>query len=242
MNTEHTLAPPPALKDSLAHTESYSDERRAAEVERTAPAVAAPPAAAVPQGKIGPNALIQTVRVMRRMLGEEETAEILGACTLTHLLQREPETMVDEADFFDLADTLAAHVGDETTQTILTESGRLTAAYLLEHRIPKPFQRLLLLLPRRAAMKLLMTAIRKHAWTFVGSGTFTYELGRRPRLTIACSRDVTRAVCGFYGGTFEHLFQTLVDSNAHLEMITMPPVVRTYCVYWVSYSPEGAPA
>ncbi|MCB0074660.1 MAG: bacteriochlorophyll 4-vinyl reductase, partial [Caldilineaceae bacterium] len=189
-----------------------------------------PPAAASIAGKIGPNALIQTVHVLQAQASPDEVAAVLHACGLERLLTEMPSTMVDEQEFFDLADTLAAQRGVTETQAILREAGRLTGDYLLTHRIPRPFQRLLHLMPRRAAMKLLMTAIRKHAWTFVGSGDFTYTLGRRPQLTIACSSNVTSAVCGFYGGTFERLFQTLVDAEAQVEMITTPPIVRTYCV------------
>ena len=198
-----------------------------------------PPAAASIAGKIGPNALIQTVHVLQAQASPDEVAAVLHACGLERLLTEMPSTMVDEQEFFDLADTLAAQRGVTETQAILREAGRLTGDYLLTHRIPRPFQRLLHLMPRRAAMKLLMTAIRKHAWTFVGSGDFTYTLGRRPQLTIACSSNVTSAVCGFYGGTFECLFQTLVDAEAQVEMITTPPIVRTYCVYRVLYGPQA---
>ena len=205
------------------------------------PDVAESPPAAAPSvaGKIGPNALIQTVHVLQAQASPDEVAAVLHACGLERLLTEMPSTMVDEQEFFDLADTLAAQRGATETQAILREAGRLTGDYLLAHRIPRPFQRLLHLLPRRAAMKLLMTAIRKHAWTFVGSGDFTYTLGRRPQLTIACSSNVTSAVCGFYGGTFERLFQTLVDAEAQVEMITTPPIVRTYCVYRVLYGPQA---
>ena len=201
-------------------------------------AESAPAAAPSVTGKIGPNALIQTVRVLQGQASPDEVAAVLHACGLERLLAEMPATMVDEQEFFDLADTLAAQRGVTETLAILREAGRLTGDYLLAHRIPRPFQRLLHLLPRRAAMKLLMTAIRKHAWTFVGSGDFTYTLGRRPQLTIACSSNVTSAVCGFYGGTFERLFQTLVDAEAQVEMITTPPIVRTYCVYRVLYGPQ----
>ena len=205
------------------------------------PEIAESPSAAAPSvaGKIGPNALIQTVHVLQAQASPDEVAAVLHACGLERLLTEMPSTMVDEQEFFDLADTLAAQRGATETQAILREAGRLTGDYLLAHRIPRPFQRLLHLMPRRAAMKLLMTAIRKHAWTFVGSGDFTYTLGRRPQLTIACSSNVTSAVCGFYGGTFERLFQTLVDAEAQVEMITTPPIVRTYCVYRVLYGPQA---
>jgi divinyl protochlorophyllide a 8-vinyl-reductase len=98
-------------------------------------------------------------------------------------------------------------------------AGLRTADYLLAHRIPKPVQALLKRLPATWAARLLLSAIRRHAWTFAGSGVFTARAGRPTVLTLRSNplcKGVASAVpaCDFYAATFERLFRTLVHRDA----------------------------
>lgn len=167
--------------------------------------------------RIGPNALIQTVAALQE---GDTAARVLERAGRLDLLDHEPEHMVDEREFATLVRAMVDEVGVVQSRNYLYRSGELTAAYLLKHRIPVPFQHLLrvTLIPRRAALWLLLFAISKHAWTFVGSGTFTYTVGQPSELMVESAIHPTDAASGFYGGTFAFLIHTLID--AHAEMHT----------------------
>ena len=199
-------------------------------------AVAAPTAS---PAKIGPNALIQTVRALREQTSDAKIAAILRQCQQEALLVEEPSAMVDEQLFETLVGAVSDQLGVELAQQILWRSGVLTALYLLENRIPRPFQHLLRPLPPRPALALLLAAIRQHAWTFVGSGQFTYRVWRTPQLTVATHIQPIDAVCGFYGGTFEHLFRTLVATQTRVVTTTSisnrEPAGKASCIYTIHF-------
>jgi divinyl protochlorophyllide a 8-vinyl-reductase len=171
--------------------------------------------------KIGPNAIIQTVHALKEIVGLRQTEELLACADRTDLLAHLPEEMIDEQEFQALVGTLFAQLGEPQALRILRRSGQLTARYLLRHRIPQPAQRMLRLLPETIALRLLLAAINKHAWTFVGSGEFRYTLGRNPAITITrcilcADLQSETPICSFYTGCFEHLFRTLIDPRARV--------------------------
>ncbi len=183
--------------------------------------------------KIGPNALIQTVNALRELYSEAQIAAMLALSGHVHLLEVSPEGMVDENEFDRLVDALAANLGVLEARRVLQRAGELTAFYLLEHRIPRPFQKLLRWLPRRMALRLLLVAMQQNAWTFIGSGTFTFDLsGKLPTIQIASNIRLMEAACGFFGGTFECLIQTLVDGGAFLRYV----IDRETCDYVIQFS------
>lgn len=181
--------------------------------------------------RIGPNALIQTVRALRETYDDQQVGAILSRAHLSHLLHDDPAGMVAESDFAALVTALTEALGMDVAHDILERSGQLTAAYLLVHRIPRPFQHLLRLVPRRVAFWLLLTAISQHAWTFVGSGTFTFAVGRETRLTVVSSITPAEAVSGFYGGTLQHLVHSLIDAHADTQTVTAPMGEQAACTY-----------
>lgn len=185
--------------------------------------------------KIGPNALTQTVRALREVMSESQLADLLQQCNQEFLLHEAVAEMVDERAFGALVETLAAELGVEQARQVLYRSGQLTAGYLLRHRIPRPFQWLLRPLPHRPALKLLLMAISQHAWTFVGSGDFRYNVDRTTRLTVATPIRPAEAVCGFYGGTFAHLIQVLINAQARLETSVSR---QDGCVYLIKQSQD----
>lgn len=167
---------------------------------------------------IGPNALLQPVAVLRARLGEERARRILEAST-GRTLDRLPDAMVDETEVARFHRGVVDSLGWEAGLPVLREAGLRTGDYLLAHRIPKPAQFVLKLLPARMALGLLAKAMSKHAWTFAGSGTFHYASGANPVFEIAhcpLCRGVQApsAACDFYAGTFERLVKVLVDPGA----------------------------
>ncbi len=205
-------------KDSSVHTVSHTPSLH-------------PPTHA----RIGPNALIQTVRALQEICGRAEATAILERGQQAHLIDYTPTDMVPEADFQALVLLLTTHLGVEQATHVLRLSGQYTAHYLLHHRIPRPFQQLLKVLPRRLALALLLFAIRKNAWTFVGSGTFTYRVGQETQLTIVSGIHSNGAVCGFYGGTFATLIQQIIDAQARVQATRSQGGEDSRCEYVVLF-------
>jgi divinyl protochlorophyllide a 8-vinyl-reductase len=174
--------------------------------------------AAAHAGRIGPNAIIRVAEALRHQVGASITAELFALAGLSPYLAAPPQQMVDEAEARRLHIVLRSELGPRVAAEVSREAGVATAEYLLAHRIPKPVQALLRVLPAALACRLLLTAIRRHAWTFAGSGTFTAVAGRPTLLTIRdnplCRGQASEVpVCDYYAATFEHLFRQLVHRD-----------------------------
>ena len=70
------------------------------------------------------------------------------------------------AEALSLHHAVRAVLGPERGAAVLRAAGEGTGRYLLAHRIPPRAQTLLRLLPAPLASRLLVAAIRRHAWTF----------------------------------------------------------------------------
>ena len=123
-----------------------------------------------PGALIGPNAVLQAVAVMEERLGIAETAAILADAQIARLPSG--AHMIPEVEALRLHRWLALH-DPMGALVIAEESGARTADYIIANRIPRAAAWLLRCLPARIAAPLLMQAIRKHAWTFIGAGVFT---------------------------------------------------------------------
>jgi divinyl protochlorophyllide a 8-vinyl-reductase len=172
-------------------------------------------------GRIGPNAITRVADVLRARRGEAAAAALFGRAGLLPYLTQPPEAMVDEAEVTRLHQVLRDSLGMAFAQEVAHEAGMRTADYLLAHRIPRPAQAVLKRLPARLAARMLLLAIRGHAWTFAGSGTFSAQAGRPVVLSIRHNpmcRGATLAEpgCDFYAATFERLFRELVHPAAHV--------------------------
>lgn len=166
-------------------------------------------------GRIGPNAIIRLLEVLQYGPGPAKAERLFRAAGLERYLTTPPERMVPEEEVTALHRVLAAELGHVLARRIAREAGRRTADYLLAHRIPKPVQVLLKLLPEGLASRLLLKAVARHSWTFAGSGTFTVHAASPAVVSIAgcplCKgSEATEAICDFYTGTFERLYQVLV--------------------------------
>lgn len=172
-----------------------------------------------PAGRIGPNAIVRVAEAVTARHGAGATARLFLAAGLSRHLTTPPTRMVDEAEVIRLHAELRAMFGLEAAQALSREAGRLTAGYLLAHRIPKPMRVLLPRLPARLASRVLLAAVSRHAWTFAGSGHFTARPGRPVRLRIEdcplCrGAESDEPLCEFYSATFEHLYRALVHPDA----------------------------
>ena len=189
-------------------------------------AVAAAPAGAPPAARIGPNAIIQLRVALERRHGRGASRAVFRAAGLSHYLLAAPTRMVDEREVITLHAALLARFDPEQCAALAREAGRLTADYVREHRIPAPARALLRLLPARLATRLLLGAIARNAWTFVGSGEFAVVPGLPTCIEIRdcplCRhRRAEVAVCDYYAATFERLLRSLAAPRVR--------VVETAC-------------
>ncbi len=175
--------------------------------------------------RIGPNAIIQTVATLVDRVGASETTAILSAATawrLDHL----PTEMVDERDVTALMRGVVEHFSVVDAEAIMREAGVRTADYLLRVRIPGVAQRILGILPRRIGLRLLLSAITKHSWTFAGSAEFVVQRDAAGTTTFSLRgcpvcRGMTahEPVCHYYAATVEHLVSTIVVRRARVREV-----------------------
>lgn len=177
--------------------------------------------------RIGPNSITRMNEALRARCGEAEAARLFEAAGLAHHHASPPDSMVPAEDVTALHRVLRSALDDATMDAVCREAGRVTADYLLAHRIPKPAQAVLKVLPPVPAAAMLIRAMSGHAWTFAGGGRFSGQAGRPTRLVIesgpiqAAVPGAAAPVCAYYAATFERLFQVLVTRRA--------TVVETAC-------------
>lgn len=180
-----------------------------------------------PTACIGPNAITQMINALDRAVGHDSTCALIAAAGIQGYLAAPPVAMVPEGEVAKLHRRLREWLPPEQCTRISLEAGWETGNYLLERRIPRLAQGLLKPLPASWASRLLCSAIRKHAWTFTGSGSLRIEY--RPRLAFVLEGcPVCRSVrtsapaCHYYAATFERLLRELVDSDLK--------VIETRCI------------
>lgn len=181
--------------------------------------------------RIGPNAVTR----LAEALGAAAPA-VFAAAGLAHRLATPPDSMVPEAEVTALHRALRAGLAPEAADRVAREAGRRTALYLLAHRIPRPMQALLRLLPPGLSARLLLRAIGRHAWTFAGSGAFRILPGTPPRFAIehgpiARAGAAPHPVCGYYAATFEALCAALVSPRARVEEIACEAMGAPACLF-----------
>lgn len=171
--------------------------------------------------RIGPNAIIRVAEAVRAQAGEAAAARLFLRAGLANYLTHPPQHMVDEREVAALHRALREAFDGEHARRLSRSAGERTGAYLLAHRIPWPVQVVLRLLPAPLAARMLLAAIRRHAWTFAGSGRFSASAGQPVRLAITGNpmcQGVRSAepMCDYYTATFERLFRTLVHRHARV--------------------------
>lgn len=160
---------------------------------------------------VGPNTITQTAIALRARGGEALLHAVFEAAGIARYIDAPPEAMVPEGD----AAALHRHIYDHLPDgdALLEEAGRLTADYLLAHRIPVIAQVALRLMPAPLSATTLAWAIRRHAWTFAGSGHFVTQ-GLWPLEVSITASALSVPGCPWHRGVFERLFRTLVSRRA----------------------------
>ena len=189
--------------------------------------------------RIGPNAITRVAEALEAGLGN--AVEVFADAGLSHHLAEPPAQMVDERDVMALQRALWLRLGVSQARAVSFDAGLRTGDYLLAHRIPRPAQRILRLLPPGPASRMLLKAVGQHAWTFSGSGEFSFSpgglFGGRPaRVSIAdcpiCrGAEAPEPVCDFYTGAFERLFRTLVSRRTEVLEVACQAQGAPACVF-----------
>ncbi|MBI1402363.1 MAG: bacteriochlorophyll 4-vinyl reductase [Porphyrobacter sp.] len=167
---------------------------------------------------IGPNAVLQAVAVMEERLGHAETCAILLDAQIHHLPSG--DHMIPEVQALRLHRWLALHE-PMGCLVIAEEAGARTADYIIAHRIPRAAAWLLRRLPALLAAPLLMAAIRKHAWTFVGAGSFTPQGAWGFRIDRSAADDAMMppdSLFAWYAAVFTRLYRVLVAGDCECRM------------------------
>lgn len=188
--------------------------------------------------RIGPNAITRVAEALEAERGSAE--DVFAAAGLTHYLAEPPAAMVDERHVTALQQALRSILDHGTARRIGHDAGLRTGDYLLANRIPKPAQRILKLLPPRSASRVLLKAVGKHAWTFSGSGHFSYRIGNPVQVRIQdcpLCRDshADAPVCDFYRGAFERLFTTLVQRRARVLETQCQAMGADACIFEIRW-------
>ena len=174
-------------------------------------------------GRIGPNVIIQTAQSLRDRIGDAVTERLLRGSTPYGLADL-PQEMVHESTANALVRAVHDAYGLAFARDVMRESGRRTGECLLAHRIPKPAQWLLPLMPPAAALRVLLAAIGRHTWTFAGSARVHITAGDPAVITIArcplCAGQLAREpMCDFYAGTFGRLAEALLGPGGWAEEV-----------------------
>lgn len=185
-------------------------------------------ASASAAGLIGPNAITRVAQVLPAWRGTAWAEQLFERAGLLRHWRSPPEQMVREDEVRALHAALREAMPADEAAAVSRAAGRATADYLLGHRIPRPVQRLLKLLPAPMAARVLLKAITQHAWTFAGSGEFsviwparraagTARVVLQIRNNPLCRQLHTSApACDYYAATFERLFQVLVQARTQV--------------------------
>jgi divinyl protochlorophyllide a 8-vinyl-reductase len=201
--------------------------------------------------RIGPNAIIRLQQALQHSVGPERARSIFEQAGQARYLTQPPEHMVAEADVTSLYTSLPAQLGPRLAAEVSGHAGRLTGDYLLANRIPALVQALLHWLPAPLAARVLIAAIRRHAWTFVGGGHFDVRwtpltsgprgdrrarlLLRIERCPICCGTAQAVPACSYYAASFESLFAALVHRRARVHEFACHALGATACTFEVSW-------
>lgn len=171
------------------------------------------PRAANPQGKVGPNAVIQIAAALREGGGDGLARQVFAAAGLEEALTSPPAQMVDQSAAARLHDVLRMTLPPQLARRIALDAGRRTADYLLANRIPRPAQWVMKGLPPRLAAPILLRAMASNASTYAGTGSVRVTAGRTCVLEII-DNPLAQPDCPWHVAVFERLFQALVAQDA----------------------------
>ncbi len=191
-------------------------------------------------GVVGPNAIIRVAEALTASDGAELCRCVFAAANVERRFDVSPMHMVDEQEVARLHLALIEKLGAAHAAHISREAGRLTGDYLLAKRIPRPVQTILKRLPRWLAAHILVRAIARNAWTFSGSGSFSF--GFQPRLRLALTGSpicrllqTEEPACHYFTGTFERLFREMLGPSARVFEIECAAAGAPACLFEVTW-------
>jgi divinyl protochlorophyllide a 8-vinyl-reductase len=192
--------------------------------------------------RIGPNAVIQLGETLAAHNESLLAREVYLAAGHPEWLAHPPQEMVDERPVAQLHAALRRLAPPDVAKDYAREAGMRTGDYILAHRIPKPARMMLRLLPAPISARLLLEAIAANAWTFVGSGRFSYELGTPIVVTIADNPLAQEPGCVWHEAVFRRLFQSLVQANAEVREVACCARGAPACRFEITWGPVAAAA
>lgn len=190
--------------------------------------------AAVPGGRIGPNAVIQVAAALRAAGGEPVARRVFAAAGLEGVLVDPPTGMVDERLVARLHRALFSSFPADTAAELADTAGMRTGDYILANRIPAPLQWVMKALPPRPAARLLLMGIARNAWTFAGSGTVKVIAGR-PAFIEITGNPIGTPGCRWHCGVFRRLFEVLVSPRVEVGECACGLDTDTLCRFEIRY-------
>jgi divinyl protochlorophyllide a 8-vinyl-reductase len=179
--------------------------------------------------RIGPNAVIQLIVALAALGETEAMARLFKESGREAWLEAPPEEMIPASEAARLHVGLRRILPRSRAEVALATAGHLTADYLLANRIPGVAQAFFKVLPPRLSAWALMRAISANAWTFAGSGEFSFTIGSfwinsgaeaRIRDNPLCSGLRAEApACVWHAAVFETLFCALVSPTSRAREI-----------------------
>lgn len=178
--------------------------------------------------KVGPNAVTQLAAALEARCGGPLTDAVFAAGDVFAYRLNPPAAMIPQDIAIRAHRALFKLMHPNEAEAIAFDAGLRTGDYLLAHRIPKPAQLVLKVLPKRQAADLLISAIAKNAWTFAGSGQFAARRIKDCVTIDLFDNPLATNPCAWHRGVFQRLFSRLVAPGVR--------VVETQCCA------DGAPS
>jgi len=202
--------------------------------------VSTQPAAEAAPGRVGPNAVIRLGEALRDRHGEARASAVFDRAGLGSILVEPPAEMVDERAAAGLFDALFAALPGDEAVAIAADAGKRTADYVLAHRIPRPAQAVLRILPPPLAARMLLRAIASSAWTFAGSGVFRARAGS-PNVVEIAANPLAMPGCAWHVAVFERLFRALVSPRSTVRHTRCCDAGAPACRFEITTGARAAP-
>jgi divinyl protochlorophyllide a 8-vinyl-reductase len=173
-------------------------------------------------GLVGPNAVIQLAAALAEY--PDLARAVFARAGLAHMLATPPNEMIDQSIPAALFDALYAELPRAQAGQVAYRAGWLTGQYILAHRIPRPAQALLRLLPARWGAALLLRAILRHAWTFAGTGVCAigHSAGALGHITLR-DNPMPMQDSLWHQGVFAALFRALISPRVQVQHQSLGP-------------------
>lgn len=190
---------------------------------------------------IGPNAITQVAAALCAAAPETTVRRVFRAAGLIHWFEEPPTEMVPESAVAALHQELRKQLPRDQAERILTDAGIRTGYYVLKRRIPGFARLILRLLPPVLAGPLLLRAIERNAWTFIGSGSFTVNRADKKCILevrenpVVAGEQADSPICHWHAEVFATLFKELVWKSSSVTEISCCAAGDDACRFELRY-------